>query len=73
MPNILSGKTLVTELIQEDCKAENVTQALKEVLSDAYNVENLQQQFLDIHLVLKKNAADQAAESVLALAKQTPK
>ncbi len=73
LPNILSGKTLVTELIQEDCKAENVTQALKEVLSDAYNVENLQQQFLDIHLVLKKNAADQAAESVLALAKQTPK
>lgn len=73
LPNILSGKTLVAELIQEHCNAKNVTQALQEVLSDSYDVDNLQQQFLDIHLVLKKNAAHQAAESVLALVQQTPK
>ena len=73
LPNILSGKTLVAELIQEDCNAKNVTEALQDVLSHSYNVKKLQQQFLDIHLVLKKNAADQAAEAVLALVKQIPK
>lgn len=73
LPNILSGKPLVTELIQEDCNAKTVTQAMQEVLSDTYDVEKLQQQFLDIHLVLKKNAANQAAEAVLSLVKQSPK
>lgn len=73
LPNILSGKTLVTELIQEDCNVKTVTQAMQDVLSDTYDVEKLQQQFLDIHLVLKKNAANQAAEAVLSLVKQTPK
>ncbi|HWS40459.1 MAG TPA: lipid-A-disaccharide synthase [Arenimonas sp.] len=73
LPNILSGKTLVTELIQEDCNVKTVTQAMQDVLSDTYDVEKLQQQFLDIHLVLKKKAANQAAEAVLSLVKQTPK
>jgi lipid A disaccharide synthetase len=50
-----------------------VTKAMQEVLSDTYDVEKLQQQFLDIHLVLKKKAANQAAEAVLSLVKQTPK
>jgi lipid-A-disaccharide synthase len=70
LPNILSGKTLVTELIQENCTADAVTHALQEVLSSTYAIDNLQRQFLDIHLLLKKNAADQAAKAVLALINQ---
>jgi lipid-A-disaccharide synthase len=71
LPNILSGQTLVTELIQEQCKPDTVAVALQHILSDSYAIDHLQQQFLDIHVSLKKNAANQAAEAVLALIKQT--
>ena len=70
LPNILSGKVLVAELIQEKCNPENVALALQEILSENYDVANLQKQYLDIHLSLKKNAADQAAQAVLELVKQ---
>jgi lipid-A-disaccharide synthase len=67
LPNILSGQTLVTELIQEQCTAENITNALKVPFSENYDLAKLQKQFLDIHLQLKKDAAQQAAQAVLDL------
>lgn len=73
LPNILSGKVLVTELIQEQCTSENVALAIQEILSENYDQANLQNQFLDIHLSLKRNAADQAAQAVLELVKQPTK
>lgn len=73
LPNILSGKVLVAELIQEQCTAENVALAIQEILSENYDQANLQNQFLDIHLSLKRNAADQAAQAVLELVKQPTK
>ncbi len=67
LPNILSGKVLVAELIQEKCTAENVAVALQEILSENYDQASLQNQFLDIHVQLKQYAAQQAAQAVLEL------
>ncbi len=67
LPNILSKQNLVAELIQEKCTPENVAKALQDILSEDYDAANLQNQFLDIHLQLKKNAAQQAAQAVLDL------
>ncbi len=73
LPNVLAGQDLVPELIQDQCTPEAVASALKPYLANEQNTDALTQRFLEIHLQLKKNAAQQAAHAVLELvqSKQT--
>jgi lipid-A-disaccharide synthase len=67
LPNVLAGQDLVPELIQDQCTPKALANALRPYLADVHNTDALTQRFVDIHLQLKKNAAQQAALAVLEL------
>jgi lipid-A-disaccharide synthase len=67
LPNVLSGERLVPELIQGACNPETVALTLRPFIADDRLADALGERFLDVHLTLKKNAARQAAQAVIAL------
>ena len=67
LPNILAGKTLVPELLQDDCTADNLHAALLRWFRDAGAAASLQPEFLAIHQALRRDASARAAEAVAGL------
>jgi lipid-A-disaccharide synthase len=65
LPNILAGKFVVPELLQDDATAENLAQALLNLISNKQKLAELQQTFSDMHAALRQDAASKAAEAVL--------
>ena len=65
LPNILAGKFVVPEFIQDDATPENLSQALLNFLSDKETCARISEVFRGIHLQLKQNTAEKAAEAVL--------
>ena len=65
LPNILCGRFVVPELIQEDATPENLAQALLNLLNDKDAVAQLEQTFLELHRSLKQNTAQKAAAAIL--------
>lgn len=66
LPNILAGKTIVPEFLQDDATAENITQAILKMQQDKDVVKEIESEFLKIHEMLKQNSAQKAADIVLA-------
>lgn len=67
LPNLLAGKRLVEERVQNDVNAPALFQSIKILLEDKEKQEQLNTDFLKIHQALRKNANATAAESVLKL------
>ncbi|WP_119712231.1 lipid-A-disaccharide synthase [Arsenophonus endosymbiont of Aleurodicus floccissimus] len=67
LPNLLEGKELVKEYIQQDCQPEQLAGSLKSLLIDEKKVEQLKQTFLQLHKSIRCHADQQAAEAVLEL------
>ncbi|WP_181994375.1 lipid-A-disaccharide synthase [Arsenophonus endosymbiont of Bemisia tabaci] len=67
LPNLLGGKELVKEYIQQDCQPEQLAGSLKSLLIDEKKVEQLKQTFLQLHQSIRCHADQQAAEAVLEL------
>jgi lipid-A-disaccharide synthase len=65
LPNALAGFALVPELMQENCNATSIAEALQPLLHDARDNQALLQRFTEIHLALRRDAAARAAEVVL--------
>ncbi len=65
LPNILSGRFVVPELIQEDATPENLAQALLNLLEDKRAVAELEQTFIGLHRSLRQNTAQKAANVIL--------
>jgi lipid-A-disaccharide synthase len=65
LPNILSGKFVVPELLQSDATPENLAQALLNLVGNKQAVTELEQRFGNMHLMLKQGAARRAAEAVM--------
>lgn len=65
LPNIIAGEFIVPELLQDDATPENLAQAMLSVLSDPVVRERLPQRLRSIHLALRQNAADKAAQAVM--------
>ncbi|WP_085247594.1 lipid-A-disaccharide synthase [Gilliamella mensalis] len=63
LPNILTGKALVPELLQQDCTPENIANHIIPLL-EGDNSE-LKQTFLSLHKQIRCNADEQAAKAVL--------
>ncbi|OCG05225.1 lipid-A-disaccharide synthase [Gilliamella sp. wkB112] len=63
LPNILAGKEIVPELLQQDCTPENITNHIIPFLEG--NNAQLQQTFLSLHKQIRCNADEQAAQAVL--------
>lgn len=67
LPNCLAGRELVPELLQENATVEKLSDAVLKRLDDNETTQQLQQEFLDIHLHIKRNADEQAAQAIAEL------
>jgi len=67
LPNLLAGREVVPEILQEQATAENLALALNERLEDENLIHQLQETFLFIHKQLKRDANEQAASAVYDL------
>lgn len=65
LPNILSERFVVPELIQEDATPENLAQALLNLLNSREAVEELEGIFHELHDTLRQNTARKAAAAIL--------
>ncbi len=69
LPNLLAGKGIVAEYIQDAATPENLGKAVLQFLEQPQSAQALQEIFADIHASLRQGANQQAAEAVLALVK----
>ena len=69
LPNLLAGKGIVEEFIQDAATPENLGKAVLQFLEQPQSAQLLQKIFTDIHTSLHQGADQQAAEAVLALVK----
>ena len=65
LPNILSGRFVVPEILQNEATAENLCEALVKQYQDKENAEAVEAAFTDLHLQLRQNTAEKAAQAVL--------
>lgn len=65
LPNILAGKFVVPEFIQDDATPENLAQALLNFYADKNTCERIGDAFREIHLQLRQNTAEKAASAIL--------
>ncbi len=66
LPNILAGKFLVPEFIQDDATPENLAQALLNLYADKPTCARISEAFRAIHLTLKQNTAEKSAAAIVA-------
>lgn len=66
LPNILCGRFVVPELMQDDATPENLAQALLNLVSDKDAVMQLEQTFTALHRTLRQNTAQKAAAAILS-------
>ena len=66
LPNVLAGKFVVPEFIQDDATPENLAQALLNLYADKASCARIGEVFREIHLQLKQNTAEKAANAILA-------
>jgi len=65
LPNILAGKFIVPELLQEDATPGNLAQALLNLVADKLAVAELESIFTEMHATLKQDNAHKAAQAIL--------
>lgn len=65
LPNILAGRFVVPELLQDDATPENLAQALLNLVSDKRAVAELEGIFSGMHEQLRQDTAYKAAQSIL--------
>lgn len=70
LPNILAGRFVVPEFLQDEAKPENLAQALGDLAVDTQTRQDLTQAFTAMHSQLRQNTAAKAAEAILAVLAQ---
>ena len=68
LPNLLAGRELVKELLQEECEPVALAAALEPLLEDGAQSHQMHDTFRVLHEQIRCNADVQAAEAVLELA-----
>ena len=69
LPNLLAGRELVKELLQDECEPQALAAALKPLLADGKTSHDMHDTFRALHQQIRCNADEQAADAVLELAK----
>ncbi|MFU9135927.1 lipid-A-disaccharide synthase [Erwinia tasmaniensis] len=67
LPNLLAGRELVKELLQEECQPERLAAALTPLLAEGETRQQLLATFAGLHQKIRWNADEQAASAVLEL------
>jgi lipid-A-disaccharide synthase len=65
LPNILAGRSVVPEILQDEATAENLAEALCKLYEDKENAVTVAEAFTEIHLQLRQNTAEKAANAVI--------
>jgi lipid-A-disaccharide synthase len=73
LPNILSGKFVVPELIQGDCTPEALAAATLAWFDAPEKVADLERQFTTLHTQLLRNTSELAADAIAQVLNQTAK
>nr|WP_228720388.1 lipid-A-disaccharide synthase [Zophobihabitans entericus] len=68
LPNILAGREIVPELLQDDCTPENIVKHVQPLLE--HEDSQLKSLFLELHQQIRCGADEQAAHAVLSLIEQ---
>lgn len=66
LPNIIAGRFIVPEILQDDATPENLAQALLNVAGDPAIHDRLPQKLAEMHVVLRQGASQRAAEVVVS-------
>lgn len=64
LPNILAGKFVVPEILQDDATPENLAQALLNLINSKQAVAELEQIFAQMHQTLRQDTAQKAAAAI---------
>jgi lipid-A-disaccharide synthase len=72
LPNVLAGKFIVPEFLQEEATPENLAQAVTNLLFDAVVRQRLEAHFGVLLRELRQDAAGAAAAAILPLLEGTP-
>jgi lipid-A-disaccharide synthase len=65
LPNILAGRAVVPEILQDDATPENLAAALVNLYEDKENARAVAETFTHIHMQLRQNTAEKAAQAVI--------
>ena len=65
LPNVLAGREVVPEILQDKATPENLAEALIKLYEDKENAEAVAEAFTDIHYQLRQNTAEKAAKAVI--------
>ena len=68
LPNVLAGRTIAPEFMQEACTPENLSTAVLHWFRDPHAAQALQPVYRDLHLQLRRGASATAADAVARLA-----
>ena len=66
LPNILAGRFVVPEFLQDDATAENLAQALGNLMLDAPVRARIENEFTAMHRGLRQGTAEKAAQAILS-------
>jgi lipid-A-disaccharide synthase len=72
MANLLAGRELAPEFLQDRCRAELLAPALLGLLDDPQRRSAIAAEYARIHAGMRHNAARQAALAVLGLIGRSP-
>ncbi len=64
LPNIMAGRFVVPEFIQDDATPENLAQAVLNLYADKVTCARIGEVFRSIHLQLRQNTAEKAASAI---------
>lgn len=67
LPNILAGRELVPECLQDECTPERLSSELRRWLGDPSAFAAIEPEFLRIHEALRRDASRQAASAIAEL------
>ena len=67
LPNVLAGRFVVPELMQDQATPDNLAQALRTWLEDTAAQASLAETFKQMHLELRQNTAQRATDAIISL------
>jgi lipid-A-disaccharide synthase len=67
LPNILAGKSVVPELLQNDATPEKLSETILKLIGDKEALADIRREFLAIHHTLRQNTEEKAAQAILGM------